>query len=210
MQSELFATPVLDGLVEHVPGHFSGMKLEHFWRDCDLEQYEWSIMGKRGPKPRLERFFADVAKPLCYVFAGTAVYSVPMPRWMVVVAEQLEDRTKSQFNSCFVNAYRNGHDSIDWHDDRSTKGKGLVIGPVIASVTLCEPSGVRPFQMRPHEKTTNGKRPIVSFMLAHGDLLVMNAGTQERYQHRVPKAPLRERDAMGRRMNFTFRRSTMA
>ncbi|TML11711.1 MAG: alpha-ketoglutarate-dependent dioxygenase AlkB [Actinobacteria bacterium] len=80
------------------------------------------------------------------------------------------------FDSCFVNYYRDGHDSVTWHSDRI--GRSL-LDPMVAIVSL---GGPRRFGLRP-----KGGGPSHGFTLYSGDALVMGGACQHRFEHRVPK-----------------------
>ena len=81
-----------------------------------------------------------------------------------------------EFDSCFVNYYRDGHDSVTWHSDRIGRS---VVDPMVAIVSL---GGPRRFGLRP-----KGGGPGHAFRLYSGDALVMGGACQHHFEHRVPK-----------------------
>ena len=102
----------------------------------------------------------------------------------------VEAETQQRFNRALVNYYRNGRDSVDWHaDDEASLG----FEPIIASLSL---GAERVFQLR-HNHT----KERVAITLPHGSLLLMNAGIQSYWQHRIAKVAKLEEP----RVNFTFR-----
>jgi alkylated DNA repair dioxygenase AlkB len=107
------------------------------------------------------------------------------------VRRELETLTGVGFSHVLLNRYRNGRDSVAWHNDRETAG---LAKPVIASLTL---GATRAFDLRPKSDRTR----ITSIDLDHGDLLLMRGETQLNWEHRVAK---NERIA-GERINLTFR-----
>ncbi|MEO5841974.1 MAG: alpha-ketoglutarate-dependent dioxygenase AlkB [Acidimicrobiales bacterium] len=81
-----------------------------------------------------------------------------------------------KFDSCFVNYYRDGHDSVAWHSDRIGRA---ILDPMVAIVSL---GGPRRFGLRP-----KGGGRAHGFTLYSGDALVMGGGCQHRFEHAVPK-----------------------
>jgi alkylated DNA repair dioxygenase AlkB len=107
------------------------------------------------------------------------------------VRRDLETLTGERFAYVLLNRYRDGNDSVAWHNDREVEH---LQHPVIASLTL----GVtRAFDLR----SKRDRARIISIDLDHGDLLVMRGDTQRNYEHRVPK----NRRLAGERINLTFR-----
>jgi alkylated DNA repair dioxygenase AlkB len=80
------------------------------------------------------------------------------------------------FDSCFVNYYRDGQDSVAWHRDRIGRA---ILDPMVAIVSL---GGPRRFGLRP-----KGGGASHRFTLCSGDALVMGGGCQHRFEHCVPK-----------------------
>jgi alkylated DNA repair dioxygenase AlkB len=80
------------------------------------------------------------------------------------------------FASCFVNYYRDGHDSVAWHRDRIGRA---ILDPMVAIVSL---GGPRRFGLR-----RKGGGASRSYTLYSGDALVMGGGCQHRFEHCVPK-----------------------
>ena len=80
------------------------------------------------------------------------------------------------FDSCFVNYYRDGRDSVAWHSDRIGRA---MLDPMVAIVSL---GGPRRFGLRP-----KGGGASRGFTLYSGDALVMGGGCQHRFEHSVPK-----------------------
>jgi len=96
------------------------------------------------------------------------------------------------FDYVLLNRYRNGRDSVAWHNDRTAPDAPE---PIVASLTL---GATRSFDVR----AKLARASIISVDLDHGDLIVMGAGSQTRFEHRVPK----DTRVSGERINLTFRR----
>ena len=107
------------------------------------------------------------------------------------VRDDLQLLVGRPFACVLVNRYRDGRDSVAWHNDRLHPA---LPEPTIASLSL---GATRAFDLR--AKARPGA--VVSIDLAHGDLLVMRGAMQRRYDHRVRKDPR----VTGERLNLTFR-----
>ena len=158
-----------------------------------IEQTDWRqdnirIAGKIIPVPRLQNWFGDPATS--YTYSGIRLQAVSFPDWMEQLRLSVEGQTGQPFNRALVNYYRHGRDSVDWHADDE---KALGPAPVIASVSL---GAERVFQLR-----HNLSREKLSISLPHGSLLLMGAGIQQHWQHRLAKVG----DLQEPRVNFTFR-----
>ena len=99
--------------------------------------------------------------------------------------------TRHDFNSCFCNLYRHGHDMCGWHSDIHPQ---LGRNPPVASVSL---GAVRVFEFR----KKNGPPNFIRFPLFPGSLLVMEGATQEDWLHCLP----RDVNCKEERVNLTFR-----
>ena len=106
----------------------------------------------------------------------------------------VEEHTRTTFDYCFLNRYRNGNDAVAWHGDRDgTRDARLVVASLSLGTT-------RAFQLRP-KKDSGLRHDPVSVDVAHGDLVVMAGDTQLYWEHRVPREPR----IAGERLNVTFR-----
>ena len=104
----------------------------------------------------------------------------------------IEKESGESFNSCLLNYYRDGKDSVSWHsDDEKEYGKE----PTIASFTL---GTERDFMLK--EKIKDGKK--MKFKLESGSLLIMSGKTQEDWLHQIPKRA----GVKTGRINLTFRK----
>lgn len=92
------------------------------------------------------------------------------------MAAALGERYGCVFGRVGYALYRNGDDSVAWHGDQVAREMHQAI---VATVSVGEP---RKFSLRPK----NGG-PSRSFMLGHGDLMVMGGTCQRTWDHGVPK-----------------------
>lgn len=109
--------------------------------------------------------------------------------------EQVETMTDAQYDAVFLNLYRDGRDSIDWHADDDHE----VPGSPIASLSLGAP---RDFLLRRIDRNPTDQHETIPIELRHGDLLVMRGNTQTGWQHAVPP----RKGVTLPRLSLTFRR----
>jgi alkylated DNA repair dioxygenase AlkB len=113
------------------------------------------------------------------------------------VRKLIERHTRTAYDYCFLNRYRDGRDAVAWHGDRDgTRDARLVV----ASLSL---GATRTFQLRPKKDSGLLCNPI-SVDVNHGDLVIMAGDTQLYWEHRVPRDPR----ITGERLNVTFRQHT--
>ena len=99
-----------------------------------------------------------------------------------------------KFDYVFINRYRNGKDSVAWHNDNDADVDPRLH---IASLTL---GATRRFDLRP--RFTSGLRQRrISIDVEHGDLIIMGGETQRHWQHRIAKDACVHEE----RINLTFR-----
>ena len=132
--------------------------------------------------------FVDVPREQAWFGADREQSWTPM---LLEVRRRLEALTGAHFSHVLLNRYRDGKDSVAWHNDRDVEG---FPEPAIGSLSL---GATRAFDLRPKA----ARARITSIDLEHGDLLVMRAQTQRHWEHRVAKDPR----IAGERINVTFR-----
>ena len=107
------------------------------------------------------------------------------------IKNMVEAITKNTYNICLCNWYSTKGRGIGWHADREELGDTQSI----ASISL---GAKRPFLFR--EKDSD--KECLNIELDNGSLLWMGPGTQENYEHCVPKVKYE----VGGRINLTFRK----
>ena len=126
----------------------------------------------------------------------TASIPTPFPDRIAELVAPLNERYGIEFDSCFVNLYRDGNDAVAWHADTVRK---KLTNPMVVTVSL---GARRSFLVRPA-----GGGPIARrFNPGEGDLIVMGGAMQHDWHHTVP----REKTASGARMSVTLRHSQPA
>lgn len=179
-------------LLEYRPGLFNPAEsdelLRQLIRETPWKQRIQQIYDKEVITPRLTAWYGDLGTD--YSASGK---SNPLP-WtleLLMIKEKVELLAGISFNSVLLNYYRDGNDSVAWHSDKES-----ILGrnPVIASVTFGQ---VRSFDIRNKEDHSEA----YSVRLEHGSFLLMKAGLQEHWEHRIAKS-IRPMKA---RVNLTFR-----
>lgn len=145
------------------------------------------LFGKEIMQPRLTAWYGDKA----YSYSGITMQPQPFNPLLQEIKQAAEIRAAHEFNSCLLNCYRNGSDSMGWHRDNE---KNLGRFPVIASLSF---GASRKFQFRNHAD----KALLKTVFLEHGSLLIMRGETQHCWEHRLPK----DSKSTGTRINLTFR-----
>jgi len=172
-------------MLEYMPGLFSREESD-FLMDKFIKESPWKQRTKK-------MWDKEVLTPRLTAWYGERLEEEPVP-WtpeLLMIKEKVEPLCGVTFNSVLLNYYRDGNDSVAWHSDKEN-----VLGkrPVIASVTFGQ---VRSFDIR--RKTDH--RETYSVRLEHGSFLLMKAGLQEAFEHRIAKSA----KPMKARINLTFR-----
>lgn len=172
-------------MLEYMPGLFSSAEsdylLDKFIRESPWQQRLQKMWDKEVLTPRLTAWY------------GERLEEEPIP-WtpeLLQIKAKVEPLAGVEFNSVLLNYYRDGNDSVAWHSDKEN-----VLGkrPVIASVSFGQ---VRSFDIR--SKADHSAQ--YSVRLEHGSFLLMKAGLQQAFEHRIAKSA----KAMKARVNLTFR-----
>mgnify|MGYP006439396417 CR=1 FL=1 len=196
-QLDLFNEPseyqsIRDGEYIHIPQFIDSSQSDVYFdrlrKKINWKQEEMKMYGKVLPFPRLTAWYGNPEKT--YSFSGLTLQPNESTSELQEIKAQVESKVDARFNSVLLNRYRDGNDSISWHqDDEKDLGKD----PIIASVNF---GATRRFQLR-HIKT----REKLTIELSHGSLLVMLGKLNHHWQHQVPKT----KKTVGERINLTFR-----
>ena len=138
------------------------------------------------------RKVAWVGDPECtYTYSGVKRNPQAWTPELLSMKTRLEKLTQSEFNSCLLNFYHDGADGMGWHSDDE---KELDTKSPIASLSL---GSTRKFTFR-HKIN----KSTISIFLEDGSALIMNAPTQQFWQH----ALLKTKTVHTPRINLTFRK----
>ena len=180
-------------LLEYHPGFIdtqvSDQLLTQFITQTPWKQSTQKMWDKEYLTPRLTSWHGDIGTD--YSVSGKISNPNPWTPKLLMLKEKVEAVAGIKFNIVLLNYYRDGNDSVAWHSDReSVLGKN----PIIASVSFGQ---VRSFDIR--NKANHQEH--YSVKLEHGSFLLMKAGLQEHWEHRVAKSTKH----MMARVNLTFR-----
>jgi alkylated DNA repair dioxygenase AlkB len=163
--------------VDHAPGWLAGADtlFERLVAEAPWKQRERWMYERKVTEPRL-----------------TAAYDgLDLPPVLEAIRATLSAQYDVEFDSVFLNLYRDGKDSVAWHGDRVAR---TVHHPKVATISL---GHQRRFLLRP-----KGGGRSVRFDPAPGDLLVMGGACQTAWDHAVPKVV-----SAGPRISVTVRHS---
>ncbi|WP_338767102.1 alpha-ketoglutarate-dependent dioxygenase AlkB [Bernardetia sp. ABR2-2B] len=172
--------------------------------EINFENINWThdqikIFGKELFVPRFSAWYGD--KDAAYSYSGLKLEPNAWNEKLVFIKNKIEKlidnldktekKTATKFNSVLLNWYRDGQDSMGWHNDNE---KELGQNPLIASLNF---GATRRFLLRQIDNKTNK----LEFSLANGSLLIMAGQIQHFWQHSIPK----ESKIKENRINLTFR-----
>ncbi len=157
--------------VDHLPGWLTGA--DRLFTDL-VEQVPWRA-------ERRQMYERVVAVPRLLCFYGE---DDPLPHPALAAArDRLSERYADELGEPFRTAglcyYRDGRDSVAWHGDRI--GRSRLEDTMVAILSLGE---TRKLLLRPDSGGAGATR---SFLLGHGDLVVMGGSCQRTWEHCVPK-----------------------
>jgi len=188
-QSKGLPTEYLEYFPKLIDPFIGQRLLEKLIEDIPWKQQIRMMYTKEVVTPRLTAWYGD---PDAYDYQSLKK-TIPL-RWtpeLLMIKELVEPMAGVQFNSVLLNYYRDGNDSVAWHSD---KEEILGRNPVIASVSFGQ---VRSFDIR----NKHNHKEHYSVKLEHGSFLLMKAGLQENWEHRIAKSAR----PMQARVNLTFR-----
>jgi len=193
-QTEPVRFDLPDADVTLFPSFFGAGESEALLREL-LNNTHWrqdfiTIYGRRIRLPRLTAWYGDAGRP--YTYSGITMRPEQWTPTLLAVKERIEPVSGVTFTSVLLNLYRDGSDSVSWHQDDEPE---LGEEPMIGSVSLGQ---TRRFQMR-HKQRKDIE--TVSINLENGSYLLMKGSTQRLWKHQLPKSSA----PMGARVNLTFR-----
>ncbi|MDF2152554.1 alpha-ketoglutarate-dependent dioxygenase AlkB [Vibrio sp. CAU 1672] len=171
---------------DFLPGHEADHLLDLLLHDLPWEQKAITLFGRSVLQPRLQSWHGDAR----YRYSGLTMEPHPWTPELKMLSQRCGAVCSTNFNSVLANLYRDGRDSMGWHQDNEPE---LGKNPVIASLSLGES---RRFLLRHLRSQTQ-----LEYELPHGSLLIMTGELQHHWQHSVPKTA-KPKHA---RINLTFR-----
>lgn len=205
--SSLFNVALVPG-IEHFPNLMKDetptFEQMLAWTNSSFQYYTWKFMGNTGQKKRKECFISlekGDTKVTSYTY-GSSTYianhissfdsglQVFIDSLWINLSEKLSLDVKEPPNGIFCNLYEDKSHVIPYHSDNEPSMDKTK--PII-SISF---GGEREFNFCPRFKT---KKCIAKVLLQHGDVCIMNSGTQDKYRHGISKGSNQNR------INFTFR-----
>jgi alkylated DNA repair dioxygenase AlkB len=153
------------------------------WKNDELVMFGKHIITKRKVA-----WYAD--GDYAYTYSNTTKRAMEWTPELLALKNKTKDITLRTFNSCLLNLYHTGKESMSWHSDDE---KELSPNGAIASLSF---GAERKFSLR-HKITGH----TVSVLLENGSLLLMKDTTQTHWLHSLPKSSRVQTP----RVNLTFR-----
>lgn len=181
-----------DGTVNYYGKILSNTEADHYFANL-MQTIEWRndeavIFGKRIETKRKVAWYGD--KPFEYTYSNITKQALPWTPELLELKKRIETESGETFNSCLLNLYHNGDESMAWHSDGETD---LKKDGAIASLTL---GAERKFAFK-HKQS----KERIDLLLQHGSLLIMKDTTQTYWLHRLPPT----KRIFHPRINLTFR-----
>ena len=203
------------------PNPFSKQELDLWWdlmtkKDGDI-QWKRPKLPNGRELPRKASWLVSSECKCCYRYSSTQWKPIVFPEWFEKITKRVLQETGLQFeylpNSCNVNWYEDGSDSVGWHSDDESLFQSKYDDCLIISLSLGQS---RKFEIKMMEINGNNDMDdmlnindieisptidVNQIILHNGDLMTMEGLFQKYYQHRVP----RSHDIDKPRINFTWR-----
>jgi alkylated DNA repair dioxygenase AlkB len=175
-------------------------RLEAGFLTLRWKQHIMKMHGKEIPMPRLYQWMGIA--PVIY---GERIVPIEWTPEALEVQRRVHVATGFLFNSLNINRYRNENDHIGWHSDGEDEGSwefpvASVSFGAVRYFQVCVYNGNGKLKRRFHKFFGEPEQPVA---LGHGSIVVMPAGSQEFYVHRLKKAT--KQQGTGARINLTFR-----
>lgn len=179
---------------DYIPGFFDGGLFEPLYTEMlqFCTTYKVKVYGNEFDSNRVSCYFTSTSA----LAALTRNYSnLPSFDWSVSallsqIKGEIEKLIGTQYDYCLVHIYRDGEDSISWHNDKEA------LHSDISSISF---GASRKFRFRKINETKGWERELI---LNSGDVVHMKPGCQLRYKHCVPV----EKRVKQPRINLTFRK----
>jgi len=171
--------------------------LENFAPAQDVEKLwdmvRWDDTDRKQMVPRYERWVNDLGR--CYTY-GTEPYDrTYTPRGFYgndfILKQMLDINLEVESNCCFINGYINQSQHLGWHADDSPEMSHD------APIIIISYGAEREIWFAPKGQ----KHDVTQVKMPHRSALIMPAGMQRDWLHRIPK---HDREC-GKRISYTFR-----
>ncbi|MFM2155659.1 MAG: hypothetical protein RL516_408 [Bacteroidota bacterium] len=187
----------LDGQLFYTPNCFSKTQSDFYFKQL-LNEIPWQhdevmMFGKKIITKRMTAWYGD--EGCSYVYSNIQRNPLPWTNSLFEIKKLVEEKANTSFNSCLLNLYHNGSESMAYHSDDEPM---LEKNGTIASVSF---GAVRRFLFR-HNRYKENHVPVVELILNHGSLLLMQGEIQNNWKHALPASA----KIKSLRINLTFRK----
>lgn len=181
-----------DGNALYYPDAFCTQESNHYFKLLE-KGIAWQadqvrMFGKSLTLRRKIAWYGDDA--FAYRYSQSTKVALPWTPALQTIKKHVEEVSGESFNSCLLNYYHDGNDSMGWHSDNE---KMMKTGASIASVSF---GAERVFKFK-----HNLNKDVTQITLAHGSLLLMQGNIQEHWKHSLPAS----KKITCPRINLTFR-----
>ena len=181
-----------DGSALYIPGVFDENSCLALFallmKTIDWKEDQLIMFGKLITTRRKVAWIGDAG--CSYTYSGIKKFPQAWTPALLEIKQRVEALAQHTFNSCLLNLYHDGSDGMGWHSDDE---KELDQTAPIASISF---GGERKFAFKHKFDKTS-----VSLTLANGSVLLMQAPTQQYWQHSLTKT----KRTVTPRINLTFR-----
>ncbi len=163
--------------------------LDKLITEIEWRQDELIIMGRNIKTRRKVAWYGQAG--LEYKYSGMTKKALAWTPCLLELKEISEGVTGAHYNSCLLNLYHDGTETMGWHADNEPE---IEENSSIASISLGQS---RNFLLK-HRRS----KEQISIVLENGSLLEMKEEIQKFWVHSLPRSP----KTMGMRVNLTFRK----
>jgi alkylated DNA repair dioxygenase AlkB len=187
----------LDGQLFYTPNCFSKTQSDFYFTKL-LNEIPWQhdevmMFGKKIITKRMTAWYGD--EGCSYAYSSIQRNPLPWTNSLFEIKKLVEEKANTSFNSCLLNLYHDGSESMAYHSDNEPM---LEKNGTIASVSF---GAVRRFLFR-HNRYKENLVPNVELILNHGSLLLMQGEIQNNWKHALPASA----KIKSPRINLTFRK----
>lgn len=187
----------LDGELFYYPSFFTREKSD-FYFDELMKSIPWQhdevmMFGKKIITKRKVAWYGD--EGCSYTYSKILRVPISWNETLLEIKNQVEEKANANFNSCLLNLYHEGSESMAYHADDEPM---LEQHGTIASVSF---GAERRFLFR-HNNFRENKIPVMETILSSGSLLLMQGEIQSHWKHALPAS----KKIKTPRINLTFRK----
>jgi alkylated DNA repair dioxygenase AlkB len=158
-------------------------------KEIDWQRDKVMMFGKVLETTRLVSWYGK--QKFTYKYSNKEKVALPYPKVLEDIHSMVENITGQEYNSCLLNFYHDGSQSMSWHSDNEREIEG---DSSICSLSL---GARRKFKFK-HIKTGQ----VIDVWLENGSVIDMSGEIQRFWKHCLPKT----KKVTAPRINLTFRK----